>query len=561
MPEHFSLVRRAWIPVALSDGKRVFVRPGDISQPHDGQAIIRIATGRPDCDISLTEFLIGLLAVTMGPETRRDWVHRYRNPPSRDELEAAFVPLEPPMMLDGEGARFFQDAETLTGEPNGIDALFIDAPGTSTIRDNADHFVKRGRTNALSRAGAAIALATLQTSAPSGGAGHRTSLRGGGPLTTLVLPGQPGKTEPTLWQSLWANVPNRQDDDALDLKRVFPWLSPTRVSDKAGVETTPTDVDPLQCFFGMPRRIRLVFEANPSQLPCDLLGIVDDVIVTGYVTRPWGTNYTAWSQGHPLSPYYRPKKDAVEYLPLHLQSSRVGYRQYLGLALKSEASLRLPARSVSEFYTRAQEFRGVEKQAAKNSRLVAAGYAMDNMKPLDFGEALMPLIVTGDPSDDGLVHDFAERFVKAADLVANQLTNAVRRALYGETTKADRDSTVLDAVRQRFWADTEQDFYAALRDTAEALIAAKEDSHERIEAIRQERGKVWLADMRKSALAIFDDAVPIEDAESDRIKDVIEGRKMLMFALTGFGAVGTQIFAALQLPPMESKAKKGRRAA
>ena len=36
----------------------------------DGQPIVRVATGRPDCDISLTEFLIGLLAGSVGPKGR-----------------------------------------------------------------------------------------------------------------------------------------------------------------------------------------------------------------------------------------------------------------------------------------------------------------------------------------------------------------------------------------------------------------------------------------------------------------------------------------------------------
>lgn len=52
----------------------------------------------------------------------------------------------------------------------------------------------------------------------------------------------------------------------------------------------------------------------------------------------------------------------------------------------------MPAGCVTTFYTRVQEFDGDEKRAAINSRLLAAGYAMDNMKPLDFGEALMLLI-------------------------------------------------------------------------------------------------------------------------------------------------------------------------
>jgi CRISPR system Cascade subunit CasA len=196
VPEPYSLLRRPWLPVALDNGHRVFVRPCDISESFEGRWIVHVDTGRPDCDISLTELLIGLLAVSMDEIDEDGWVDRFRAPPSR---------------------------------ANRVEALLIDAPGANTIRDNADHFVKRGRTVALSRAGAAAVLATLQTSAPSGGAGHRTSLRGGGPLTTLVLPGLPGNAEPTLWQRLWANVPNGFRARPQELKEVFPWLVPTRV--------------------------------------------------------------------------------------------------------------------------------------------------------------------------------------------------------------------------------------------------------------------------------------------------------------------------------------------
>jgi len=560
MPEPYSLARRAWIPVALSNGQRAFVRPCDISEPHDGHTILRIATGRADCDISLTEFLIGLLAVTMAPPGPIAWKKRYRTPPTRAELSAAFAPLEPALRLDGDGPRFFQDLEPLEGEPNGIDALFIDAPGSSTIRDNADHFVKRGRTSALSRAGAAVALATLQTCAPSGGAGHRTSLRGGGPLTTLVVPGVLAGGEPTLWQTLWANVPEKFGVTEDGLSGVFPWLGATRISDKAGVATTPNDVHPAQAFFGMPRRIRLVFEPNVLSKPCDLLGIVDDVIATGYVTRPWGTNYTAWSRGHPLSPYYLPKRNASEYLPLHLQSSRVGYRQYLGLIYGSGDHARLPAACVTTFFTRAQNFEGNERSALVSCRLLAAGYAMDNMKPLDFAEALMPLIVTGHPESDKHVADLARGFVQAAELVANHLTNCVRWGLYGEKAKVDRDSTPLDAARQNFWGDTEQSFYRELRAAARQLSEAPDTLIDRAGDLRRDAGALWLGVLREEGLRIFDAMVPIDDAESERIKDVIKARKSLILALKGYGPVGTQVFNALGLPEMETK-RQGRKAA
>lgn len=550
MTNEFNLLRERWIPVALENGRRVLIRPCEISEPFDGQNILRIASGRPDCDISLTEFLIGLLAVTMAPQELRAWPKLYRTPPSREELETAFLPLGVAMNLDGEGPRFFQDLEQLEGEATPIEALFMDAP--------AQHFTKPGRIKALSRTGAAIALATLQTSAPAGGAGHRTSLRGGGPLTTLVLPGTPGNAEPTLWQRLWANVPCEMRAEPGDYPRVFPWLVPTRVSD-GGRATTPEDVHSAQAFFGLPRRIRLNFEDNTDRRPCDLLGIVDDKIVTSYITRPRGTNYTGWSRGHPLSPYYRPKPSDIELLPLHLKSSRVGYRQYLGMVVGTRDDL--PAQSVLDFPTRAQNLEGAEKAALLNSRLLAAGYAMDNMKPLDFGEALMPLIVTGDPRSDELVRLFAERFIRAAELTANELVKAIKRGLYGERSDAQKDSTILDAARNRFWSDTEEPFYKGLRAAAKQLFAKREALADVMGTIEREAGQSWRFELRKHSLSIFDETVPIEDAESNKIKDVIEGRKMLVLALEGYGPRGRKIFSELQLPLPDSRSARGRSAA
>jgi CRISPR system Cascade subunit CasA len=161
----------------------------------------------------------------------------------------------------------------------------------------------------------------------------------------------------------------------------------------------------------MPRRIRLVFEKNTQGLSCELLGIVDDVIVTGYVTRPWGTNYMAWSRGHPLSPYYKQKPSDPEFLPLHLQSSRIGYREWLGMVMETQTGLRVPARCLDEFRKRAEEIEELEPAAYKRSRLLVAGYAMDNMKPLDFAEALLPLIITGNADADEAIKTVAQSWV------------------------------------------------------------------------------------------------------------------------------------------------------
>src|SRR5690606_32631471 len=110
-------------------------------------------------------------------------------------------------------------------------------------------------------------------------------------------------------------------------------------------------------------------------------------------------------------------------------------------------------------------------------------------------------------------------FVTAAEPVANHLTNCVKRGLYGEKAKADRDATPLDAVRQSFWGDTEQGFYRELRAAAHQLAEAPDTLIDRADDLRREAGTRWLGVLRETGLRIFDAMVPIDDAESERIKD------------------------------------------
>lgn len=562
MTHPYHLLNANWLPVSLSSGHRELIRLSDISRPD----VVAVATGRPDCDISLTEFLIGMVAVACPPRNDDAWRAGFAAVPSEAALEAAFAPFVEALMLDGDGPRFFQDLENLEGEGGPISGLLIDAPGASTLKDNADHFVKRGRTNSLSRAGAAIVLATLHTQAPSGGAGHRTSLRGGGPLTTLVVPGGAPDQAHRLWRTIWANVPTAAKERP-EPQRVLPWLCPTRVSDRAGVSTTPSDVDGLQAFFGMPRRIRLVFEPNVEKRPCDLLGIVDDVIVTRYVTRPWGANYEHWSRGHRLSPYYKTRPTDPEFLPVHLKSSRVGYRDWLFIAVGDKDDLRAPANCVFDFRHRLRAAKGDLVTVRRNARMLVAGYAMDNMKPLDFGEALMPLIVGASEAANVEIKEQANKLIKAAEEVASQLTTAVRIGLFGDRAKVDGDSSVLRPVRDRFWADTEQAFFDALRGAAERFDIDDQDAmQDALADIVAETGKAWLAVLGRHAERVFDDTVPIDNAESRRIADIVRARRQLKTSLDGYGTAGRRIFAALGLPEREKRAKsqsqgKGRSAA
>ena len=278
----FNLISSTWLPVIRASGQLDQIQPAHLTDGLRTDPIVDLHFARADFRCATMEFLIGLLTVAYPPGDQ--WGKRWKRPPSSDELEAAFAAVESVFAFGGDGPQAYQDFKDIEAEARPIERLLIEAPGEATISKNTTLFVKSGRVQVLSLSAAAVALLTLQTMAPAGGAGIRTSLRGGGPLTTLIIPNPPA----SLWHRLWANAcSGERPPSRAKFPRIFPWLAPTRVSDNDQI-TTPEDVDWRQVFFGMPRRIRLNLEQNVDRTPCDLTGIIEDIIVRTYRTLPHG---------------------------------------------------------------------------------------------------------------------------------------------------------------------------------------------------------------------------------------------------------------------------------
>lgn len=219
-----NLINDPWIPVRCADGSQRIIAPWQMAD----DTIIAPGWPRPDLNIACLELLIGLVYLADPPENIEEWDSRLVPDPAR--LRDKLREYAPAFNLLGEGPLFLQDLDPLTGDANKPDMLFIDSAGANTARNNADLMVHRDRYLALDPALAAMALYTFQAFAPSGGAGNRTSMRGGGPLVTLVDPGQ------GLWPLVWANVPYGQPA----AMQALPWMRATRVSDK-GQDTLPPD--------------------------------------------------------------------------------------------------------------------------------------------------------------------------------------------------------------------------------------------------------------------------------------------------------------------------------
>lgn len=491
-----NLITDPWIPALATDGTRRVIAPWQMADI----TLERVDWPRADLNIACLELLIGLAFMADPPEDDIDWIERQT--PDPDRLRTRLLPFAPAFNLMGDGPRFMQDLEPLTEEPKSPDMLFIDSAGGQTARNNADLMVWRDRYPALSPELAAMALYTLQAHAPSGGAGNRTSMRGGGPMVTLV---EPRSDTGALWPLTWANVPcgRPAPPDAL------PWMRKTRTSEK-GQQVFPEHSHPVEAFFGMPRRLRL---------------IETDGRITGVVQRPYGTNYAGWD--HPLTPYYRLKPDS-EWLPKHPRAGHFGYRNWLGVILAGQSAADAEVEGLTR---RAQSLRDwFGRGDRKRAQVLVAGWAMDNMKPRDFTFSRQPCVAL--PREQMAL---LEGMIEAAENYGIALRAALKPVV------AEGESR--EALREAFFAGTEADFIASL---------AALERGDAMEGVARD----WLGSMRRVAMGLFERrALPgLADRRLGAQEDIILAHRSLRSAFAGYGKFGKTAWDAMMLPlPVKTK--------
>jgi len=482
-----NLIESPWIPVRRQSGEDR-IAPWQITDQLD--PVLALAAPRPDFNGALLQFLIGLLQTACPPEPGEQWGAWLEQPPQPEILKQKFQAFSYAFDLDGEGHLFMQDFDRLEkeGKPKPISSLLIDAPGAQALKQNTDHFIKRGGIGGLCTSCAATALFTLQTNAPSGGVGHRTSLRGGGPLSTLVALDPRGSAlEDTLWRACWLNILEKDvlstlsgDIHQSDPEFIFPWLAPTRTSEpKTGLETTPLDAHPLQMYWGMPRRIRLGWD-DTCEGPCDLCNSQDSQLVSGYITQNYGVNYNgAWK--HPLSPHlYNKDKQA---LPQHAQPGGINYRHWLGFVSETESSE--PAQVVRAFLY------GSRKLPEEQCLLRVFGYDMDNMKARCWYETTFPLY----PLDEAIREAFtlrAQKLLQSAVETAGVVRGCIKEAWFKRPGDARGDTAFLV---EAFLNHTETDFYAGLKQLKQQLEAGEDGM-----SVLQE----WHGVLKRAGLYLFD---------------------------------------------------------
>ncbi|GAB3338227.1 type I-E CRISPR-associated protein Cse1/CasA [Chromohalobacter beijerinckii] len=533
-----NLLTASWLPFRCRGG-RIEYRPPSALADHD---VIDLALPRADFQGAAWQFLIALLQTAMTPEDTDAWLDRYQTPPSVTELDELLAPFASAFELDGDGPRFMQDLDPLDDVKEApVAGLLIDSPGANGIKNNTDFFVKRGRVETVCPKCAALALFTMQINAPAGGAGIRVGLRGGGPLTTLILPEDERKL---LWARLWPNVMPAdavgQPGQACRAPRVddsdlFFWMAETRISDKKGKEVLPEQVHPLHAFWSMPRRYRLLFDDTPGT--CDLCGREAARPVRRLRAKKQGANYDGpWR--HPLTPYRKlnPKKNDELPLSSKGQPGGLGYRHWPGLVLEDEAvSGALPARVVTHHLHKyrmvaaARDDGEAFEALFKRTRLWVFGYDMDNMKPRGWYSVEMPLVGVPDAYQETL-RGWAKRFVDLASEFTWTLRNQLKRAWFKRPEDAKGDMSQIDA---QFFEATQLAFFSALREMGEVLRKEMETPELSPETHRQ-----WYLALKREALALFDDQAvsgPLEGMKMQQLERITSARRYLQAYLNGRG--------------------------
>ncbi|MCK9555185.1 type I-E CRISPR-associated protein Cse1/CasA [bacterium] len=475
-----NLINDAWIPVRRKNGDKVKIAPWQITEGiGTDKEIVELAVVRPDFDGALIQFLIGLLQTTCAPKQNSDWRLWLNNPPSVDELKKKFEPVAFAFNLDGAGPRFMQEfGDEIEQEENTqlIEKLCIDAPGEQALKKRTDFFIKRDRAKMLCWNCCVQALITLQINAPAGGRGIRVGLRGGGPVSTVIA-------REELWGTLWHNVLSGNEFMTLANKEKildgdkFPWCAKTRTSENDN-STTPQDVHPTQIYWSMPRRIRLIFTNKEGR--CDLCHEMGQLIES-YYTKHSGVKYNGFV--HPLTPTYKNKDGLI--LSVH-QHEAIGYRYWLGY-IQTTNEGNEPARVINAAFSR----------RLNNFRLWAFGYDMDNMKACCWYEGVMPVVFIEDEMQWEHYNSEIAVLIRGADEVCDLLSYAVSDAMK-EKKKKDKNYTrkIKAAVNQRFWQETEPEFYRQIALLRDEIMVGKDGL-----SIRQ----AWHKYLVGKAQNIFDD--------------------------------------------------------
>lgn len=503
-----NLIQDAWLPFRMQDGSIQELDIAEIIRPD----VIDLALPRADFQGAAYQLIIGLLQTLLAPENKSEWHRLYNNPPAVEELQGQLNKVIHAFNLIGEGPLFMQDFDELVDASlNSVASLLIDAPGENGIKNNTDHFVKRGSNGVFSLPMAALALFTLQINAPSGGQGHRVGLRGGGPLTNLL---RPQTEQSSLWQKIWLNIICKDvwkyDSPDLTSAKIFPWLNETKVSKTKNTELYANEVHPLTMYWSMPRRIRL--EIEEGEKVCSITDNNISTYVSGYRTQNYGNNYSgAWR--HPLTAYrFDPKKPEEIPNSVKAQPGGITYRYWDILVFGSESQGQQCSLNIENFY---EISRRREQVFGELPRLWCFGYDMDNMKARGWYDISLPLFQLDLDQQTKMLLAIKE-LQELTNKFRLELNKRIKEAWFERPGDAKGDTSFIAA---QFWQKTENIFFEAVQRLSQQEI------YYPFETATAEN---WLKSIRKITESLFDEyTLTVDVGDPKQLRRIMQARRFL----------------------------------
>ncbi len=538
-----NLITDPWIPVIRKDGTSDTIMPWQIAETEN--PVIEINAPRPDFQGALYQFLIGLLQTCFAPEDEDEWEDYWKKFPEPTELMNAFGKVEDAFELDNsDGPAFMQEhpdtdkhydifekAEWLP-----VEDLIGGALSDNTRKNNKDLFIKTKESELISPYWAALALFNLQITGVLAWGKHRVGLRGNAPLTTLVIP---DSDQCILWQKIWLNVIYQEDIDLIpgdsakkELSDIFPWMGKTRTSPNKK-PTSPSDANPIQHYWAMPRRIRLKVEPVKEK-KCDLSGEKLEHGVRFYKRIHDGVYYTnGWV--HPLTPYTRSAKNKFPK-PIEGKYAGKGFRQWVSLNYDEYADdenkkLRWGrSLAVKHYYDEKKH------KIAVNTKLWCFGYDAVNANVKCWYESIMPTFQV--PNDDV---DALKDHVSEALQIAYQLVEALRFSIIRAWFRPQTDSNgkkkwnhVISAINKTGHLSTykniEYDYWESLEEEFSAML-------DKLIVYGQTPGKPlqiyvqWIKAIQKHCFNYFDRNALGEAVDERDLRRVVEAKSYLREAL------------------------------
>jgi CRISPR system Cascade subunit CasA len=452
-----NLVKDKWIPVKRADGTLDTIAPWEIGASDN--PVVDVMAPRPDFRGALYQFLIGLVQTAYAPEDDEEWERKWIKVPECEELKRAFEKFAEAFELDAEnGPAFMQDVTIKKDEKkitsHDMGSLLIDVAGSG------DYFVKQSNFQKLCEKCTATAIFTLQTNAPTGGKGHRTGMRGGGPLTALVLSEE---RRTVLWRNIWLNILSIEEYGVnvpqSTVREVFPWMGKIILSDNDR-RTFPHDVNGLQMYWGMPRRIRLSQKKEHGN--CDVCG-KKGLVWENYRTLNHGPSYSAtWR--HALSPYrlQKEKDGSQSLIAMKGRQGGLSYRDWLSFSFGNNEG-EDTALVVKSFYE--HKYFRIGKNISVH--VWCSGYDMDNMKARCWYEHTMPVILLESDKREDFV-EVISKLIAASSEVANILRDHVKSAWFARPKDVRGDTFFISGA---FWETTESGFFSTVEQLRSALEA------------------------------------------------------------------------------------------